>query len=187
MPVVAPMSSAARHGRTSVRPARSCREVSVMQQITPCLWFDTEAEEAATFWTSLFPDSRITEVSRYGPGGMREEGSAMLVAFELMGRPFTALNGGPEFTVDEAVSFQVPCDSQEEADRYWAALTADGGEESQCGWLKDRFGVSWQVVPTELYGLIGDPDPERARRATQAMLRMQRIDLAEIRRAADAA
>jgi predicted 3-demethylubiquinone-9 3-methyltransferase (glyoxalase superfamily) len=157
-----------------------------MRQITPCLWFDTEAEDAAKFWTSLLPDSRITAVTHYGPGGPREEGTVLTVEFELMGRPFTALNGGPEFTFDEAISLQVPCDSQEEADRYWDALT-DGGEEGQCGWLKDRFGLSWQVFPAELTTLIADPDPERARRAMQAMLRMRRIDVAEVRRAADGA
>lgn len=158
-----------------------------MQKITPWLWFDTQAEEAATFYTSVFPNSRVLEVSRYGEAGPRPAGEVMTVSFELDGEQFAALNGGPEFTFSEAVSFQVACESQEEVDRYWAVLTADGGQESQCGWLKDKFGVSWQIVPTSLGEILGDPDPERARRATEAMLKMSRLDIAALRRAADGA
>lgn len=155
-----------------------------MQAIVPNLWFDTEGEDAATFYVSLFPNSRITHVTHYGEGGMREPGSVMTVDFELDGQAFTVINGGPQFQHDEAVSFAVPCADQAEADRYWDALTA-GGEEGQCGWLKDRFGVSWQVYPAELGDLLGDPDPERAQRAMQAMLAMKRIDIGAIRAAAD--
>jgi predicted 3-demethylubiquinone-9 3-methyltransferase (glyoxalase superfamily) len=157
-----------------------------MQKITPCLWFDTEGEEAAEFYTSVFPNSRILEVSRYGEAGPRPAGTVLTVEFELDGQHFTALNGGPEFTFDEAISFQVACDDQDEVDYYWDTLTA-GGEESQCGWLKDRFGVSWQIVPTALPELLADPDPARAQRAMQAMLGMKKIDIAAIRAAADAA
>ncbi|SNS46484.1 Glyoxalase superfamily enzyme, possibly 3-demethylubiquinone-9 3-methyltransferase [Geodermatophilus pulveris] len=150
----------------------------------PCLWFDGRAEEAAAHYTSIFPNSRIGEVTRYGPGMPAPEGSVMTVAFTLDGQEYVALNGGPQFRFTEAISFQIACRDQEEADHYWDRLT-DGGEESVCGWLKDRFGVSWQVVPTELPALLADPDPGRARRATEAMMQMRRIDLAEIRRAAD--
>jgi predicted 3-demethylubiquinone-9 3-methyltransferase (glyoxalase superfamily) len=157
-----------------------------MQKITTCLWFDTQGEEAAEFYTSVFPNSRILEVSRYGEAGPRPAGMALTVEFELDGQHFTALNGGPEFTFDEAISFQIACEGQDEVDYYWDTLTA-GGEESQCGWLKDKFGLSWQVVPTALPELLSDPDPARAQRAMQAMLRMQKIDIAGIRAAADAA
>jgi predicted 3-demethylubiquinone-9 3-methyltransferase (glyoxalase superfamily) len=155
-----------------------------MPAITPCLWFDDQGEQAAEFYTSIFPNSKITNVARYGPGGPRPAGTAMTVQFELDGREYVALNGGPEFTFSEAISLQVFCGSQAEVDEYWERLT-DGGEESQCGWLKDRYGLSWQIVPTALGELLGDPDPDRARRATEAMLRMKKIDVAEIRRAAD--
>ena len=157
-----------------------------MQKITPCLWFDTEGEEAAAFYTSIFPNSRITDVARYGSAGPRAEGSVMTVEFELDGQQFVALNGGPDFTFNEAISFQVSCDGQDEVDAYWSKL-ADGGEEGPCGWLKDRFGVSWQIIPTALPRLIGDPDPERAQRAMAAMLKMRKIEVAELERAADAA
>jgi len=155
--------------------------------ITPCLWFDTEGEEAAVFSTSVFDDFRVTSVSRYGSAGPGPEGSAMMVAFELGGQPFTALNGGPQFTFDEAISFQVHCETQDEVDTYWATLS-DDGEEGQCGWLKDRFGVSWQIVPGALLEeVLGDPDPDRAARAMQAMLGTKKIDIDEIKRAADRA
>lgn len=159
-----------------------------MPRQIPCLWFDGQAEEAAQLYTSVFPNSHIDEVTRYGPDmppPMRE-GDVLTVDFTLDGQQYTALNGGPQFPFTEAISLQVLCADQEESDRYWDRLTADGGQESMCGWLKDRFGVSWQVFPTELVALTNDPDPARAQRATQAMLRMRRIDLAEIRRAADA-
>jgi predicted 3-demethylubiquinone-9 3-methyltransferase (glyoxalase superfamily) len=156
-----------------------------MSAITPCLWFDTEAEEAATFYTSVFPNSGVREIARYGEAGSRPEGMVMTVAFELDGQPFTALNGGPEFTFSEAISFQVSCESQEEVDRYWETLS-EGGEEGPCGWLKDRFGVSWQIVPTALPRLLGDPDRERSQRVMQAMLGMKKIEIGELERAAAA-
>ena len=155
-----------------------------MTRITPCLWFDTEGEEAAAFYVSLFKNSRITDVSRYGEAGPRPAGSVMVVSFELDGQPFTALNGGPEFTFDEAISFQIDCSSQDEVDRYWEGLTA-GGEEGPCGWLKDRYGVSWQVVPSALITLLQDPDPGRSQRAMAAMLTMKKIDIAALHAAAD--
>ena len=149
-----------------------------MPKQIPCLWFDGRAEEAAQYYVSVFPDSAVTQVTR-GP-----EGRAMTVSFSLDGHDYVALNGGPQFTFTEAVSFQIHCADQDEVDHYWSRLT-DGGQESQCGWLKDRFGVSWQVVPVELFTLLGDPDPGRAQRATQAMLQMRKIDVATMRRAAD--
>jgi predicted 3-demethylubiquinone-9 3-methyltransferase (glyoxalase superfamily) len=155
-----------------------------MTRITPCLWFDTEGEEAATFYVSLFKNSRITDVSRYGEAGPRPAGTVMVVSFELDGQPFTALNGGPEFTFDEAISFQIDGQSQEEVDYYWGALT-EGGEEGPCGWLKDRYGVSWQVVPSALIALIQDPDPGRSQRAMAAMMTMKKIDIAAVQAAAD--
>jgi predicted 3-demethylubiquinone-9 3-methyltransferase (glyoxalase superfamily) len=163
--------------------ATTIKEGRVMQKITPCLWFDTEGEEAAMFYTSVFKNSRIVSVGRYGEAGPREAGSVMIVEFELDGLRFTALNGGPQFTFDEAVSFQVSCNSQAEADFYWDRLT-EGGEESQCGWLKDKYGVSWQVVPTEITELISDPDAAKAQRAMTAMLAMTKPDIAAVRRAA---
>jgi predicted 3-demethylubiquinone-9 3-methyltransferase (glyoxalase superfamily) len=156
-----------------------------MPEIMPNLWFDTEGEEAAEFYVSVFPNSRITNVSYYGAAGPREAGTVMTVEFELDGRPFTALNGGPEFTFSEAISLKIDCVDQAEVDEYWNKLT-DGGLEGPCGWLKDRYGLSWQVVPTGLDALIGDPDPGRASRAMKAMLRQSKLDLAAIRAAADA-
>jgi predicted 3-demethylubiquinone-9 3-methyltransferase (glyoxalase superfamily) len=156
-----------------------------MREITPCLWFDMEGEEAARFYTSAFPDSRIVEVSRYGEGGPRPAGTVMTVSFELAGQKFLALNGGPEFTFSEAVSFQVSCETQDEVDAYWSTLS-EGGEEGPCGWLKDRFGLSWQIVPTRLPELLGDPDPERSQRVMTAMLGMKKIEIAELERAAAA-
>ena len=157
-----------------------------LTRIRPCLWFDTDGEAAANFYTSIFDNSRIVSVTRYGSAGPRPEGMVMTVDFELDGQQFIALNGGPEFTFDEAISFQVNCESQEEVDRFWTELS-DGGEEGPCGWLKDRFGVSWQIVPTVLEELVRDPDPERAQRAMKAMLGMRKLDIAELQRAADAA
>ncbi|HQF04331.1 MAG TPA: VOC family protein [Phycicoccus sp.] len=156
-----------------------------MRAITPNLWFDDNALEAAEFYVSLFPDSRITRVMRYTSAGPGPEGEVVTVEFELRGQPFTGINGGPIFSFDEAISFAIECDDQAESDRYWDAFLADGGQQSQCGWLKDRFGLSWQVYPSELAELTGDPDPERAARATAAMLQMQRIDIEAIRAAAD--
>jgi len=154
-------------------------------KITPCLWFDTQGEEAAEFYTSIFPNSRIVDVARYGEAGPREAGTVMVVKFELDGQEFVALNGGPEFTFDEAISFQIDCADQEEVDRYSEALT-DGGEQGPCGWVKDRFGLSWQVVPARLIELLGDPDEAKAQRAMAAMLEMRKIDIAAVEAAADA-
>jgi predicted 3-demethylubiquinone-9 3-methyltransferase (glyoxalase superfamily) len=156
-----------------------------MQKITPCLWFDTEGEDAATFYTAIFPNSKIVEVARYGSAGPRAEGSVMTVAFELEGQSFIALNGGPNFTFNEAISLTVDCEDQEEVDRYWDALT-DGGEPGPCGWLKDRYGVSWQIVPKILAELIADPDREKSQRVMAAMLQMGKIEIAELERAAAA-
>ncbi|SBW22973.1 3-demethylubiquinone-9 3-methyltransferase [Candidatus Protofrankia californiensis] len=157
-----------------------------MPKTTPCLWFDTQAEDAAQFYTSIFPSSAIVDVTRYGPGAPRPEGMVMTVTFVLDGQEYVALNGGPEFTFSEAISFQVSCASQADVDEYWSRLT-DGGEEGPCGWLKDRYGLSWQIVPTALRDLLADPDPGRSQRAMQAMLQMKKIDIAELQRAADQA
>jgi predicted 3-demethylubiquinone-9 3-methyltransferase (glyoxalase superfamily) len=156
-----------------------------MNEITPCLWFDTEGEEAANFYTSIFPNSRILEISRYGEAGPRDAGTVMTVSFELNGRRFVALNGGPDFTFNEAISFQVECEDQEEVDTFWTKL-GDDGEEGPCGWLKDRFGVSWQIFPKVLPELLGDPDREKSQRVMQAMLSMKKIEVDELERAAAA-
>jgi len=156
--------------------------------ITPCLWFDDQAEDAARFYTSIFPDARIGRVQRYGSEGReihgRPPGSVLTVEFEINGQTFTALNGGPVFRFNEAVSFQVLCDTQAEVDYYWTKL-GEGGDESarQCGWLKDKFGLSWQVVPRRLMELVGNPDSENSERAMKALLQMKKIDLAELERA----
>jgi predicted 3-demethylubiquinone-9 3-methyltransferase (glyoxalase superfamily) len=154
-----------------------------MSKLTACLWFDTEGEEAARFYTSVFPNSRITGISHYGEAGPREAGSVMTVDFEIDGTPFLALNGGPQFTFSEAISYQVSCETQEEVDRYWTTLS-EGGEEGPCGWLKDRFGFSWQIVPTALPRLLKDPDPEKAQRVMAAMMQMKKIEIDELERAA---
>jgi predicted 3-demethylubiquinone-9 3-methyltransferase (glyoxalase superfamily) len=156
-----------------------------MDKITPFLWFDTQAGEAAAFYVSLFKNSRIVNVSRYGEAGPGPKGTAMVVVFELDGRRFIGLNGGPRFPFTEAVSFSIDCASQEEVDHFWNNLTSGGGEESMCGWLKDKFGLSWQVNPTVLGQLLGDPDPGRARRAMEAMLKMKKIVIADLQKAAD--
>lgn len=157
-----------------------------MQKLTPCLWFDTEGEEAATFYTSVFPNSKIVEVTRYGSAGPRAEGTVMTVSFELDGQRFTALNGGPDFKFNEAISFEVACKDQAEVDEFWSTLS-EGGEQGPCGWLKDRYGVSWQIVPTRLNELIADPDQEKAQRVMAAMLKMGKIEIDELERAAAAA
>jgi predicted 3-demethylubiquinone-9 3-methyltransferase (glyoxalase superfamily) len=156
-----------------------------MNEITPFLWFDTEGEDAAKLYTSVFPKSKILDVSRYGSAGPRPEGTVMTVAFELNGQKFVALNGGPQYTFSEAISFQVSCRDQDEVDHFWNALS-DGGEEGPCGWLKDRFGLSWQIVPTRLPELLGHPDPGRAQRAMTAMLKMRKIVIDELEQAAAA-
>ena len=154
------------------------------EKITPNLWFDTEAEEAAKFYCSVFPKSRIVSVSRYPEGAPREAGMVMTVDWELDGQRFTGINGGPDFKFDEAVSFLISCEDQDEVDYYWKKL-AEGGEEGPCGWVKDRFGLSWQVVPKDMDELFSDSDPNRARRAMAAMLKMRKLDIAELQRAAD--
>jgi predicted 3-demethylubiquinone-9 3-methyltransferase (glyoxalase superfamily) len=158
-----------------------------MTTITPCLWFDGNGLEAAEHYVSVIPDSRITDISYYGPDQPGKEGSVLTVAFELAGRPYTALNGGPAFKFTEAISLQVSAADQDEVDRYTERLTAGGGEVGPCGWVKDRFGLSWQVVPDVLPGLLSDPDPLRASAAMQAMLGMTKIDIQAVRDAADAA
>lgn len=155
-----------------------------MPTIHPFLWFDDRAEEAANFYVSVFPNSRISEVSRYPEGSPGPVGGVMAVAFELDGMPFLALNGGPLFKFTEAISFQIMCETQDEVDHYWNEL-GNGGEPSQCGWLKDRFGLSWQVTPTLLGRLLRGDDPQKSARAMQAMLGMRKLDCAELQRAYD--
>jgi predicted 3-demethylubiquinone-9 3-methyltransferase (glyoxalase superfamily) len=156
----------------------------MQQKIIPNLWFDTEAEQAAAFYTSVFENSRIVNVAHYSEVGPGEPGTVMTVEFELDGQRFVGINGGPQFSFDEAVSFQITCETQDEVDYFWERLT-EGGEESQCGWLKDKFGLSWQVVPTGMEEVFSDPDPERAKRAMKAMLEMRKLDIAALRSAAD--
>jgi predicted 3-demethylubiquinone-9 3-methyltransferase (glyoxalase superfamily) len=161
------------------------REDSAMQQkIIPNLWFDTEAEEAANFYISVFKNGSILSKSHYMEGGMREAGMIMTVEFELAGQRFVGINGGDQFKFSEAVSFQITCEDQDEIDYYWDKLT-EGGSDGPCGWLTDRYGLSWQVVPTGMDAVFSDPDQERARRAMDAMLKMRKIDVAELRRATD--
>jgi predicted 3-demethylubiquinone-9 3-methyltransferase (glyoxalase superfamily) len=157
-----------------------------MPQPTPCLWFDTEGEDAAKLYTSVFPNSKILEVARYGSAGPRDEDTVMTVTFELDGQKFVALNGGPDFKFNEAVSFQIHCRDQAEVDHYWEKL-GEGGEPGPCGWLKDRFGLSWQVVPNRLMELLSDPDREKSQRVMAAMLEMGKIEIEELEQAAVAA
>ena len=162
--------------------------MATTQPITPCLWFDTQAEEAARYYTGIFKNSKIGTISRYTEAGRevhgRQAGSVMTVEFELNGQPFTALNGGPHFKFNEAVSFQIMCRDQEEVDHYWNRLTAGGDPAAQqCGWLKDKFGLSWQVVPTALVDMMGDPDREKSDRAMEAMLKMKKLDIEALERA----
>ena len=156
----------------------------MQQKITPNLWFDGQAEQAASFYTDVFEDSRVISTTLYPENSPGEAGTVMTVLFELNGQRFVGINGGPQFKFDEAVSFEIRCEDQAEVDYFWEKLT-EGGEESQCGWLKDRFGLSWQVVPAGMEEVFADPDPERAQRAMQAMLTMKKLDIAELRRAAD--
>ena len=159
---------------------------SLSKTITPCLWFDTQAEEAAKLYCSIFKHSKITQVNRYPEAGQeihkKPAGSVMVVAFELDGQPFTALNGGPNFKFDEAVSFQVMCETQDEIDYYWSRLTA-GGQEGPCGWLKDKFGLSWQVVPAAIPQMMSDPDTAKSARVMNAFMKMRKLDIAAIERA----
>jgi predicted 3-demethylubiquinone-9 3-methyltransferase (glyoxalase superfamily) len=160
--------------------------MTVLQKITPCLWFDSEAEEAARLYVSIFRNARIGKIRRYGKEGFeahgRPEGSVMTVEFEIEGQSFTALNGGPHFKFNEAISFQLPCETQEEIDHYWERLSA-GGQIQPCGWLKDKFGVSWQIFPAALPDMLADPDEAKAARAMRAMLGMKKLDIAELRAA----
>jgi predicted 3-demethylubiquinone-9 3-methyltransferase (glyoxalase superfamily) len=157
-----------------------------MPNITPNLWFDTQGQEAAELYVSVFPNSKITNVTHYGEAGPREAGTVMTVDFVLDGQEYTAINGGPEFTFDEAISLLINCADQDEVDYYWSKLS-EGGEEGPCGWLKDRYGLSWQVIPVGMNDLINDPDRDRADRAMAAMLQMKKIDLAALQAAADGA
>ncbi len=156
----------------------------MIQKIKPFLWFDTQAEEAANFYCSIFQDSKILKVARYPEGAPGPAGSVMVVNFQIEGEEFIALNGGALFKFTEAISFQITCQAQDEVDYYWSKLTADGGQESQCAWLKDKFGLSWQVVPTALNDLLADKDKNKAQRVMQAMLQMKKIDIAALQRAA---
>lgn len=155
-----------------------------IQKITPFLWFDSQAEEAARFYTSIFPNSKILKLMRYGPAGPGPAGSVMTAEFELEGQRFVGLNGGPHFKFTEAVSFVVNCETQEEVDFYWEKLSA-GGRPDRCGWLKDKFGLSWQIVPTALFKFLSDPDPQRSQRAMKAMLSMQKLDIRVLEQAAE--
>jgi predicted 3-demethylubiquinone-9 3-methyltransferase (glyoxalase superfamily) len=162
--------------------------MATVQPITPCLWFDNQAEEAARYYTGIFKNSKIGKISRYGEAGREVHGQApgtvMTVEFELNGQPFTALNGGPIFKFNEAISFQIMCQTQEEVDQYWNKLTAGGDPNAQqCGWLKDKYGLSWQVVPTVLAEMMSDPDKEKSGRAMEAMIQMKKLDIAELQRA----
>jgi predicted 3-demethylubiquinone-9 3-methyltransferase (glyoxalase superfamily) len=157
-----------------------------IQKITPFLWFDHQAEEAADFYASIFPNSRIVKVIRYGKAGPGPAGSAMTVEFQLDGQPFVALNGGPHFKFTEAISFVVNCQTQDEIDTYWEKLSA-GGTQVECGWLKDRFGLSWQIVPAALPELLSDPDPEKSQRVMKALLTMKKLDIGALKRAHDQA
>lgn len=156
-----------------------------MKKITPFLWFNDNAEDALNFYKSVFKNSKIITIDRLPEGAPGVQGKVMTAQMEIEGQEFMFLNGGPAFKFNEAVSFFVTCENQEEVDYYWEKLTADGGEESQCGWLKDKFGVSWQIIPKTLGEMLGDPDPEKAGRAMQAMLKMKKIDIAELERARD--
>lgn len=160
-----------------------------MRDITPFLWFDDQAEEAANFYVEVFDDANVGDVTRYGEATKevsgKPPGSVMTVSFTIAGQEFVALNGGPQFQFSEAISFQVGCEDQAEVDELWEKLTADGGEEGPCGWLKDKYGVSWQIVPTQLHELLQDEDTENAERATAAMLKMKKLDIDALRRAAE--
>src|SRR6266550_9534411 len=156
-----------------------------MQKITPFLWFDGQAEEAAKFYVSIFKNSQIGTISRYGDVGPGPKGSVMTVKFQIEGQEFVALNGGPMFKFNESISFVINCETQEEVDYFWGKLAADGGEESQCGWLKDKFGLSWQVTPTLLIDMLHDKDPEKAERVMNAMLDMQKIEISKLKAAYD--
>jgi len=160
-------------------------EATYVPKIYPFLWFETQAEEAANFYCSIFPNSRIGKVTRYGKTGPGPEGTVMTISFFLDGAEFTALNAGPRFKFTEAVSFVVPCKSQQEIEHYWSKLTSVGGEESMCGWLKDKFGLSWQIIPANIGELMSDPDPQKSGRVMQALLQMKKLEIAKLERARD--
>ncbi|HET9328316.1 MAG TPA: VOC family protein [Candidatus Eisenbacteria bacterium] len=157
------------------------------QKITPCLWFDNNAEEAVNFYTSVFKHSKIHKVMRYGEAGPGAEGSVMTISFQIEGQDFLALNGGPQFKFNEAISLIVNCEDQKEVDELWTKLTQDGGQESQCGWLKDKFGMSWQITPKALIEMVQDKDPEKAQRVFRAMLGMKKIQIDELEEAYEGA
>jgi predicted 3-demethylubiquinone-9 3-methyltransferase (glyoxalase superfamily) len=171
-----------RDGEAALKTSAQQGKESQMQKITPFLWFDNQAEQAAKFYVSVFPSSKIVSVSRYGDAGPGPKGTVMTVEFELQGQRFIALNGGPQFKFTEAISFSVDCKTQQEVDRYWEKLS-DGGEEGPCGWLKDRYGLSWQINPTVLGKMLSDPDPVKAKHAMEAMLKMKKIDIKGLERA----
>jgi len=156
-----------------------------MQKITPFLWYDNQAEEAANFYVSIFKNSKVLGVTRYGEAGPGPKGSVLTAAFELAGQKFTALNGGPQFKFTEAISFVVNCETQEEVDYFWEKLIAGGGQESMCGWLKDKYGLSWQVVPAILPELLQETDPEKSNRVMQALMQMKKLDIATLKQAAE--
>ena len=162
-------------------------EAIPVPKIYPFLWFDSQAEEAANLYCSIFPNSKIGKIARYGKGGPGPEGAVMTVSFSLDGQEFTALNAGPRFKFTEAVSFVIPCKDQDEIEYYWSKLTANGGEESMCGWLKDKFGLSWQVIPAKIGELMSDPDPQKSGRVVQALLQMRKLDIAKLTAARDSA
>lgn len=155
-----------------------------MQKLTPFLWFDNNAEEAMNFYVSIFKNSKVLSVARYGEAGPGPKGSVMTAEFQLAGQEFIALNGGPQFKFTEAISFAVNCETQQEVDELWAKLT-EGGEESQCGWLKDKYGLSWQIVPTILPGMLKDKDPKKSQSVMKAMLEMKKIDIGRLKQAYD--
>jgi len=178
------MSPGAARRFNGITPTPTPEEAVMPKSITPNLWFDTQAQEAAEYYCSIFPDSRIHRVTHYTEAAPGKAGEVLTVEFELQGQRFTALNGGPRFTFDEAISFVIECEDQAEIDRYWERLT-DGGEEGACGWCKDRYGLSWQVVPAGVGDLFADADPEGARRAMEAMFGMRKLDIAALRAAAE--
>jgi predicted 3-demethylubiquinone-9 3-methyltransferase (glyoxalase superfamily) len=158
-----------------------------MQKINPCLWFDNQAEEAVHFYTSIFKNSKIGRITRNGEGSQSNQGGVLLVEFEIEGQPLTALNGGPHFKFSEAISLVVNCQSQQEVDEYWEKLLADGGTPQQCGWLKDKYGLSWQIVPTALMEMLNDPDAKKVQSVSQALLQMVKFDIAKLKQAYEAA
>ena len=157
--------------------------MATVQRITPCLWFDNQAEDAAKFYVSIFKNAKLGAVSHYGKWGGAKEGTVLVVEFEIEGQQFRGLNGGPQFKFSEAISFYVNCDSQAEIDDYWAKLTADGGEEGPCGWVKDKFGVSWQIVPAKIVDMVSHPDQNKSGRVMQAVMQMKKLDLAVLEKA----